>query len=749
VARALLTSALLFALVFALRLQVTEPEAAVGFLFVLPVGLLALELGVVAGLSGAVVASALLLLWHPMADANLDAGGYLARVATFALVGGLLGAYADRQRDAKRRLENQAGEAQEEAGRRTEEILESITDAFYAFDKDLRFTYLNERGLARVQTALGQKLTRGDVLGKSYLEVFPALLGTAFEERYRRALADQKTVQFEAYSPPSKGWVEVHVYPSKDGLSVYSRDISERKRAEAERESRARQQALVADLGLRALASDDLQPLMDEAVDLVARTLDVEPVGIVEVLPGREHLLVRAGVGWKEAVVGKGTAIAGPRSLLAYTIASGEPVVSANLTTDARFEISPLLVEAEAVSGATVVIAGRDEPFGSLGAFHTRPHTFSEHDLNVMQAVANVLAAAVERTQTEEKLDAVREAERRRIARDLHDEALQELTHALALAQGGRAGFTEPAAADPLVAALKRVGEQLRGAIYDLRLGEEQDRPFPDLLEELVARHRAMAVDCEVELELREGAPTGSLGTRGTELLRIVGEALTNARRHARPSRIRVSSYGSEERLFVEVSDDGSGFDPDAEPAGPRGTGIRGMEERASLLGADLTITNHPGAGTDVRLGLALTQDVSSAEQGVRVLLVEDHTAVREAIAGMLQREPDLAVVGQAASLAEARGLLGEIDVAVIDLGLPDGYGGDLIDELRTVNPNAQALVLSASLDRAEVARAVRSGAAGTLDKTAHLDEVVDAVRRLSRGKAEGPANPPAPLTFP
>lgn len=74
----------------------------------------------------------------------------------------------------------------------------------------------------------------------------------------------------------------------------------------------------------------------------------------------------------------------------------------------------------------------------------------------------------------------------------------------------------------------------------------------------------------------------------------------------------------------------------------------------------------------------------------------------------MLQREPDLEVTAQAASLAEARELLEDVDVALIDLGLPDGSGVDLIKDLRGASPRAQALVLSASLDRVQTARASR-----------------------------------------
>jgi DNA-binding NarL/FixJ family response regulator len=115
---------------------------------------------------------------------------------------------------------------------------------------------------------------------------------------------------------------------------------------------------------------------------------------------------------------------------------------------------------------------------------------------------------------------------------------------------------------------------------------------------------------------------------------------------------------------------------------------------------------------------------------------VEDHAAVREALASSFQREQGFEVVAEASTLEQAREkMLDEIEVAVIDLGLPDGYGGDLIKDLRDANPRAQALALSASLERGEIARAVEAGAAAVLSKTAHLDEVVGAVKRLRAGE--------------
>ena len=81
------------------------------------------------------------------------------------------------------------------------------------------------------------------------------------------------------------------------------------------------------------------------------------------------------------------------------------------------------------------------------------------------------------------------------------------------------------------------------------------------------------------------------------------------------------------------------------------------------------------------------------------------------------------------------------VDIAIIDLALPDGYGGELIKDLRDANPGAMALVLSASLDHAETARAVESGAAGVLHKSVELSEVVRAVRRLRAGETLLPLN--------
>ena len=121
-----------------------------------------------------------------------------------------------------------------------------------------------------------------------------------------------------------------------------------------------------------------------------------------------------------------------------------------------------------------------------------------------------------------------------------------------------------------------------------------------------------------------------------------------------------------------------------------------------------------------------------------RILLVDDHASARQPLAILLGREPDVDVVAQAGSLAEARAALAatEIDVAVVDLGLPDGDGAALVKDVCATNPHGAVLVLTAETDRARLARAVEAGASGVLNKAAPLTEIIGAIHRLSAGES-------------
>jgi len=126
---------------------------------------------------------------------------------------------------------------------------------------------------------------------------------------------------------------------------------------------------------------------------------------------------------------------------------------------------------------------------------------------------------------------------------------------------------------------------------------------------------------------------------------------------------------------------------------------------------------------------------MTSEALATRVMLVDDHSDFRDLMVDVLERQPDLRVVAAAGSVAEARGKASTagLDVVILDLGLPDGNGADLIPELRGSNPEVAVLVLSASLHHANIERAMRAGASEVLDKLATPGEVVGTVRRLAR----------------
>lgn len=136
-----------------------------------------------------------------------------------------------------------------------------------------------------------------------------------------------------------------------------------------------------------------------------------------------------------------------------------------------------------------------------------------------------------------------------------------------------------------------------------------------------------------------------------------------------------------------------------------------------------------------------IAEEVNVKEDAAKILLVEDHASFRQALAFMFEREPEFTVTAQAGSVAEAREAVDGADVAVVDLGLPDGDGIELVEDFSSRKPSISTLVLSASLEPAKFASAVEAGASGVLHKSVSITEIVDAVRRLRAGEALISAN--------
>jgi DNA-binding NarL/FixJ family response regulator len=122
----------------------------------------------------------------------------------------------------------------------------------------------------------------------------------------------------------------------------------------------------------------------------------------------------------------------------------------------------------------------------------------------------------------------------------------------------------------------------------------------------------------------------------------------------------------------------------------------------------------------------------------IRVMLVDDHASLRRPLAFMIEREPDLTVVGEAGTLADARRLIenGLIpDAIVLDLDLPDGNGTALIPYLRAANRHGFALVLSGVVDARSRVLAVAAGAAAVFPKSTEIEDLISAIRRMCAGE--------------
>ena len=166
----------------------------------------------------------------------------------------------------------------------------------------------------------------------------------------------------------------------------------------------ARLQSALADISGHALDNADLTALMATITDLIAKSLNVEFCKVLELLPGKDGFLLRAGVGWNEGLVGQATVPAGTGSQAGFSLLHDEPVITEDHRTEKRFSPSSLLRDHGILSGISVRIGRSNQPFGTLGAHSSVARSFSSDDVQFLQIAANVLSQVIENKRALEEI---------------------------------------------------------------------------------------------------------------------------------------------------------------------------------------------------------------------------------------------------------------------------------------------------------------------------------------------------------
>jgi diguanylate cyclase (GGDEF)-like protein/PAS domain S-box-containing protein len=282
-------------------------------------------------------------------------------------------------------------------------LFEHNPQPMWVYDAEtLAFLAVNEAAVRRYGFSRQEflEMTLREIRPREDVAVLEHIMASGEEVKrgeWRHRLSDGTVIDVEVSS-------EAVTFAGRPGRLVVALDVTDRKRARSELERRTAQQAAVAALGVNALEGMEVGELMDRAVEATAEMLGVELVELLELTPDREALLLRAGVGWTAGLVRQALTPLGSEFHAGFTWGSLGSVIVDDYATERRFRPAPLLRRHGAVSGLSVIVGGTKRPFGVLGAHSRVPRGFTRDELHFLQAVANVLADAIARRLSEERI---------------------------------------------------------------------------------------------------------------------------------------------------------------------------------------------------------------------------------------------------------------------------------------------------------------------------------------------------------
>ena len=374
----------------------------------------------------------------------------------------------------------------------------------------------------------------------------------------------------------------------------FAQDVTELARAES-------QQRAAAALGRLALSGVTFEVLMREAADVIARELGLDFVGVAQ-RHGEDGPLLLQALSSGGLPSGREVIELGEDSLTAQVLHEGGPLIVADWAAERERPTPALSLELGMRCGAAVLIGPREAPIGVLSGHAASPGRVGEEDAAFMQTIANVLASAWKRLESEAEVSAQSEARgrlvalaldaedraRRSISEALHDGPLQDL-----LALGHELSRLRPAAEGDewhlgrVDDGLARAISQIRQVMLDLHPVQLQVGGLESALRAICAQQAATAgYDVAVAIE------PGASGLRDELVLSLARELLRNAGKHAgaREVLVRVAVEGAAVRL--DIVDDGSGIAPERLPEalGEGHIGLASSRERAEAIGGTFDV---------------------------------------------------------------------------------------------------------------------------------------------------------------
>ncbi|HET6438562.1 MAG TPA: PAS domain-containing protein [Anaeromyxobacter sp.] len=628
--------------------------------------------------------------------------------------------------------------------------LESIGDGFFAVDAQWRFVYVNEVA----ERVLG--IRRDAVLGRSHWEVFPLTVGTQLEAQYRRAAAGEVR-DFENYFEPWARWFHNRCFPREGGgMSVYFEDITERKRAEDERERlvgelREAQGRVAADLdgmtqlqkvGSLFLREGSLEPVLTEIVDaaIAISGADFGNIQILDARSGDLRLAAQRGFPgwwldhWKTAPRGRGSC--------GTALERGERVIVEDVEQSPIFVGTPNL-EIQRRAGiravqSTPLMSRSGDPLGMVSTHYRKPGRPDERALRLLDLLARQTADIIERARAEE---AMRSANARLLEADQRkNEFLAVLSHELRnpLAPianslyvleraGGGGGEAERAKR-----IIGRQVSQLSSLIDDLldvtRITRNKVQlskarlELNEVVRSAVEDNRSSFERADVRLELSLAPGPVQVVADRTRIAQIVGNLLQNSAKFTSSggrTRVSVAAEGSE--AIVRVVDDGIGiagetlarlFQPFMQAdqtldrsKGGLGLGLALVKGLVELHGGSVS-AHSQGIGKGAELVVRLPLDTGAAvEQAAtrvrapgarrRVLVIEDNIDAADSLRQALELSNHEVQVAYSGPEGIAKVRESRPDVVLCDIGLPGMSGLDVARVLRA-DPGSRVPLLVA-----------------------------------------------------